>query len=56
VKEGQSLDKADMYRNNYEATKLAIKRALNDEPSIDELIKNRHTIKHCMSDEGWESK
>jgi len=47
------LDKADMYKNNYEATKLAIKRALNDEPSIDELIKNRHTIKHCMWDESW---
>lgn len=47
------LDKADMYKNNYEATKLAIKRALNDEPSIDELIKNRHTIKHCMWEESW---
>ncbi|PKO25688.1 MAG: formaldehyde-activating enzyme [Betaproteobacteria bacterium HGW-Betaproteobacteria-8] len=52
AKEGK-LDKADMYKNNYEATKLAIKRALNDEPSIDELIKNRHTIKHCMWDESW---
>ena len=52
AKEGK-LDKADMYKNNYEATKLAIKRALNDEPSIDELIKNRHTVKHCMWDESW---
>jgi len=52
VKEA-NLDKADMYKNNYEATKLAIKRALNDEPSIDELIKNRKTIKHCMWDESW---
>ena len=42
-----------MYKNNYDATKLAIKRALNDEPSIDELIKNRRTIKHCMWDESW---
>ena len=32
AKEG-TLDKADMYKNNYDATKLAIKRALNDEPS-----------------------
>ena len=48
-----NLDKADMYRNNYEATKLAIKRALNDEPSIDELIENRHKIKHIMWDESW---
>lgn len=50
------LDKADMYRTNYEATKLAIKRALNDEPGIDELIENRHTIKHDMWEEDWEPK
>ncbi len=43
-------DDKDLYRTNYEATKLAIKRALNDEPSIDELIANRHTIKHEMFD------
>jgi len=54
-KEGK-LDKADMYKNNYEATKLAIKRALNDEPSIEELIKNRHTIKHCMWEDSWDQK
>lgn len=45
-----NLDKRDMYRTNYEATKLAIKRALNDEPSVDELIANRHRIKHDMDD------
>ncbi|MBN8487944.1 MAG: formaldehyde-activating enzyme [Burkholderiales bacterium] len=45
-----ALDKKDMYRTNYEATKLAIKRALNNEPSIDELIANRHTIRHDMDD------
>ena len=45
-----NFDKRDMYRTNYEATKLAIKRALNDEPSIDELIANRHKIKHDMDD------
>lgn len=44
------LDKADMYRTNYEATKLAISRALNDEPTIDELIANRQRIKHDMDD------
>jgi formaldehyde-activating enzyme len=43
-------DDKDLYRTNYEATKLAIKRALNDEPSIDELLANRHTIKHEMFD------
>ena len=44
------LDKRDMYRTNHEATKLAIQRALNNEPSIDELIANRHKIKHDMDD------
>lgn len=44
------LDKKDMYRTNYEATKLAIRRALADEPSIDELIAKRHTIRHDMDD------
>jgi len=45
-----ALDKKDMYRTNYVATKLALKRALNHEPSIDELIANRRTIKHDMDD------
>ena len=44
------LDKKDMYRTNYEATKLAIRRALANEPSVDELIAKRHTIKHDMDD------
>ncbi len=51
-----NLDKADMYKNNYEAIKLALKRALNDEPSIDELIANRHKIKHCMWEDSWDQK
>jgi formaldehyde-activating enzyme len=50
------LDKADLYKNNYDAIKLALQRALNDQPSIEELIKNRHTIKHCMWEESWEPK
>jgi 5,6,7,8-tetrahydromethanopterin hydro-lyase len=45
-----NFDKRDMYRTNYEATKLAIRRALNNEPSVDELIANRHKIKHDMDD------
>ncbi len=45
-----NLDKKDMYRTNYEATKLALKRALKNEPSIDELIANRSTIRHDMDD------
>ncbi|MCX8048947.1 MAG: formaldehyde-activating enzyme [Methylohalobius sp.] len=46
----ENPDKKDLYRTNYEATKLAIKRALNDEPSIEELIANRHKIHHEMYD------
>ena len=45
-----NFDEKDVYRTNYEATKLAIKRALNDEQTIDELIANRHKIKHEMYD------
>ncbi len=45
-----NLDKKDMYRTNHEATKLAIHRALNNEPSVEELIANRHKIKHDMDD------
>lgn len=56
VKNEKNLDKADMYKNNYEAIKLALKRALNDEPSIDELIANRHKIKHCMWEDSWDQK
>ena len=45
-----NLDKKDMYRTNHEATMLAIRRALNNEPSIEELIANRQEIKHDMDD------
>lgn len=48
--EDPNLDKADLYRTNYEATKLAIKRAMNNEPTIDELIANRKTVKHYALD------
>ncbi|GLK80387.1 formaldehyde-activating enzyme [Methylopila turkensis] len=44
--EDPNLDKKDLYRTNYEATKLAIKRAINGQPTIDELIANRKTVKH----------
>ncbi|WP_454741842.1 formaldehyde-activating enzyme [Cupriavidus necator] len=45
-----NLDKRDMYRTNYEATRLAIRRALNNEPTVEELIANRATIRHDMDD------
>lgn len=46
----KNLDHKDLYRTNYEATKLAIKRAMNGEPKLDELIANRHKLKHDMYD------
>jgi formaldehyde-activating enzyme len=45
-----NLDKKDLYRTNYQATKLAISRAVNNEPTIEELIANRRTVKHFMVD------
>jgi formaldehyde-activating enzyme len=48
--EDPNLDKKDLYRTNYEATKLAIARAMRGEPTIDELIANRKTVKHYALD------
>jgi 5,6,7,8-tetrahydromethanopterin hydro-lyase len=45
-----NLDQDDLYRTNYEATKLAVSRAMNNEPTLDELIANRRKIKHEMYD------
>jgi len=44
------LDRKDLYRTNYEAMKLAISRAMNNSPTIEELIANRNTIVHEMYD------
>ena len=41
-----NLDKKDLYRTNYEATKIAIGRAMKGEPTVKELIANRDTVKH----------
>ncbi len=41
-----NLDKRDLYRTNYEATKLAISRAMKGEPTIETLIANRNTVRH----------
>jgi formaldehyde-activating enzyme len=43
-------DDLELYRNNYEATKLAVQRAMTGEPTVEELIANRHTLKHEMYD------
>jgi formaldehyde-activating enzyme len=41
-----NLDKKDLYRTNYEATKIAIGRAMRNEPTVEELIANRDKIQH----------
>jgi len=41
-----NLDRRDLYRTNYDATKLAISRAMKGEPTVEELIGNRKTINH----------
>lgn len=46
----KELDKKDLYRCNYEATKLAISRAMKGEPSVEQLIANRKKIKHYALD------
>ncbi len=45
-----NLDKKDLYRTNYGATKIAIGRALKSEPTVAELLANRKTIKHYALD------
>jgi 5,6,7,8-tetrahydromethanopterin hydro-lyase len=42
----ENLDRKDLYRTNYEATKLAISRAMKGEPTADQLIANRKSIRH----------
>ena len=46
----ENIDKADLYRTNYDGMKLAIRRAMAGEPTIDELIENRKTVKHYALD------
>lgn len=50
-----NLDRRDLYRTNYEATKLAIARAMKSEPSVDELIKNRKSVTHYALEGVFES-
>ena len=44
------LDKVDLYRTQYEAMKIAIARALKGEPTVEQLIANRKTVKHYALD------
>jgi len=45
-----NVDRKDLYRTNYEAMTLAISRAMNNSPTIEELTANRHKIVHEMYD------
>ena len=40
---GNANDNAKIYKNNYEATKLAIQRAMRNEPKMDEIIAKKET-------------
>ena len=43
-------DNDKIYQYNYDATKLAIQRAMRGEPKIDEILKQKDTAKHPFFD------
>lgn len=45
----QANDDKKIYEYNYEATKLAIARAMKNEPSADEMLAKKATAKHPFS-------
>jgi 5,6,7,8-tetrahydromethanopterin hydro-lyase len=45
----EAKDDTKIYNYNYEATKLAIQRAMRNEPKIDEIIAKKDTAKHPFS-------
>lgn len=42
-------DKQKIYDWNYQAVKEAIRRAVNGEPSIDEVLSNKDSVKHPLA-------
>jgi 5,6,7,8-tetrahydromethanopterin hydro-lyase len=46
----EAKDDKKIYQYNYEATKLAIERALKGEPKIDEILAKKDSVKHPI----WE--
>jgi 5,6,7,8-tetrahydromethanopterin hydro-lyase len=42
-------DDTKIWQYNYEATKMAIKNAINNEPKIDEILAKKDTVKHPFS-------
>lgn len=45
----EAADDKKIFEYNYEATKLALARALKSEPSVDEMLKRKDTAKHPFS-------
>jgi 5,6,7,8-tetrahydromethanopterin hydro-lyase len=45
----QAKDDTKIYEYNYEATKLAIQRAMKGEPKIEEILAKKDTAKHPFS-------
>jgi 5,6,7,8-tetrahydromethanopterin hydro-lyase len=46
----EAKDDKKIYQYNYDATKLAIQRAMRGEPKIDEILKQKDTAKHPFFD------
>jgi 5,6,7,8-tetrahydromethanopterin hydro-lyase len=45
----QAKDDTKIYQYNYDATKLAIQRAMKNEPKIEEILSKKDTAKHPFS-------
>jgi 5,6,7,8-tetrahydromethanopterin hydro-lyase len=45
----QAADDNKIYQYNYEATKLAIERAMKNEPKIKEIVEKKDSVKHPFS-------
>ena len=44
--DAKANDNAKIYKYNYEATKLAIKCAMESKPSVEEMLAKKDTVKH----------
>lgn len=42
----EATDSKKIYENNYEAMKLAIRRAFANEPSVDEILSEKDSVEH----------
>lgn len=42
----EAADNSKIYKYNYEATKLAVLRAMTGQPSVDEMLARKDTAKH----------